>query len=118
MFDFFITHGRGFSYAVPSRNLLDQNFFLKVVCFYVIVFIIDEMDQAKANIINLLRQQAFITSNFGFDLMTRGIGKVLENYGSFLTNKSLFETGSVSYITAVVNLRLNETYLAKISLHF
>ena len=50
--------------------------------------------------------------------MTRGIGKVLENYGSFLTNKSLFETGSVSYITAVVNLRLNETYLAKISLHF
>ena len=50
MYDFFITHGRGFCYAVPSRNLLDQNLFLKVVCFYVIVF-----DQAKANIMNLLR---------------------------------------------------------------
>ena len=76
-----------FFYAVPSRNLLDQNLFVKVVCFYVILFIIDEMDQTKANIMNLLRQQPFITSSFGLDFMTRGIGELLENYGSFLTNK-------------------------------
>ena len=90
MYDFFITHVRGFCYAVPSRNLLDQNLFLKVACFYVIAFIIDEMNQAKAKIMNLLRQHPFITSNFGFDLMTQGIGEVLENKGIFLTNKKVY----------------------------
>ena len=33
-------------------------------------------------------------------------------------SQRLFETGSVGYVTAVVNLRLNETYLPKIYLHF
>ena len=36
----------------------------------------------------------------------------------FDQEKGLFGTGSVAYIAAVVNLRLNETYLPKISLHF
>ena len=60
MNDFFITHGRGLCYAVPSRNLLNQNLFLKAVCLCVIVF-----DQVKGNIMNLLRWQPFIASNLG-----------------------------------------------------
>ena len=48
------------------------------------------MDQAKAKIMNLLRRHPFIRSNFGFDLMRRGIEEVLENYDRFLNNKKVY----------------------------
>ena len=54
------------------------------------MFIIDEMDQVKAKIKNLLRRHPFIRSNFGFDLMRRGIEEVLENYDRFLNNKKVY----------------------------
>ena len=56
------------------------------VFYAIILFIIDDMGQAKANI------------NFWFNLIRGGIGEVLENYG-------LFEIGSVGYVTATDELR-------------
>ena len=51
LYDFFITHGRGFCDTASSRNLLDQNLFLKVLSvFYAIILFIHEVGQAKTNI--------------------------------------------------------------------
>ena len=56
----FITYGKGFYDTTTSRNLLHQNLLQKVVSY---VFVIDKVDQTKANIMNLLRWHPFTGSN-------------------------------------------------------
>ena len=77
------------------------------------------MDQAKGNIMNLLRRHPFLRSNFGFDWMRPGIVRFLKTMAiSWPIKKFIFESRSVGYITFVDELKSKWNLSAKNSFTF